>query len=347
MSYYINLDLTNRTVSSSFTNLVEATGSVLVNGAGFSFFDLSQSISSSYALTASYSLNGGSSSFIPTVSASWASASIFSTSASFASSSLNSISASWASTSISTSFATTASFTITSSFSVVSFYDISSSYASSSTSSSFLNGPHTGSTFGTASWAVSASWSPVPISASWASASISSSFLNGPHTGSQFGTSSWAVSSSWAPVPISASWASSSISSSYSITSSFTTIANVANNVSQSNLVGTASVYSQEFILTGSYTNYITATSYNLSNSDNGKLIIVNTSSLAIITVPALNQGFACSFFQSGSGQVQLVGSGQTIINNRAGLSSSFGQYSVISLLQVTPGNYVLQGDVG
>jgi hypothetical protein len=65
------------------------------------------------------------------------------------------------------------------------------------------------------------------MTASYASSSISASFLNGPHTGSQFGTSSWAVSASWASQSISASyslvtvtttsasWASQSLSSSY------------------------------------------------------------------------------------------------------------------------------------
>jgi hypothetical protein len=46
-----------------------------------------------------------------------------------------------------------------------------------SLTASFLNGPATGSVWGTASWA---------------STALTSSFCNGPHTGSQWGTSSWA-----------------------------------------------------------------------------------------------------------------------------------------------------------
>jgi len=136
---------------------------------------------------------------------------------------------------------------------------ISASWASSSLSSSYLNGPHTGSTFGTASWAknaISASWAPAPISASWASSSISSSYLNGPHTGSTFGTASWSVSSSYAMdglgarvVPgesydISCSWASSSISASY------------LNGPHTGSTFGTASwAVSSSYAITSSYAN--------------------------------------------------------------------------------------------
>ncbi len=61
----------------------------------------------------------------------------------------------------------------------------------------------------TASWAISASWAPMPLvsnSSSWASASISASYADE------------ALSASWAPMPTisnSSSWASSSISASY------------------------------------------------------------------------------------------------------------------------------------
>ena len=131
---------------------------------------------------------------------------------------------------------------------------------------------------------------------------------------------------------ISASWASSSLSS---------------NAVSQSNLIGTSSLYSQTYILTGSYKEIITS-SYTLTSTENGRLLIVNSGSIVTLTVPStLPQGFACSMFQSGSGQVTVLGSGVNI-RNRAGLSSSYAQYSVISLIQLdTNGNYLLGGDVG
>lgn len=60
MSYFNTLNLTDRTVSSSFANFVQVTGSILTNGVGNSFFDLSQSmsqsLSSSHALVADSAL---------------------------------------------------------------------------------------------------------------------------------------------------------------------------------------------------------------------------------------------------------------------------------------------------
>jgi hypothetical protein len=100
------------------------------------------------------------------------------------------------------------------------------------------------------------------------------------------------------------------------------------------------------YILTGSYITNI-SNSYTLQNSDNGKLISVNSGSVAIITVPStLPQGFSCILYQSGSGQITVSGSGAQI-RNRAGLSSSYAQYSAISLLQLFNRDYLLQGDVG
>ena len=180
------------------------------------------------------------------------------------------------------------------------------------------------------------------LSASYATFALSASYETNIINSSSFSTSaSYAQTSSYliGYVPptlvtssISASWASSSLSS---------------NAVSQSNLIGTSSLYSQTYILTGSYKEIITS-SYTLTSTENGRLLIVNSGSIVTLTVPStLPQGFACSMFQSGSGQVTVLGSGVNI-RNRAGLSSSYAQYSVISLIQLdTNGNYLLGGDVG
>jgi hypothetical protein len=126
-------------------------------------------------------------------------------------------------------------------------------------------------------------------------------------------------------------------SASYSLTSSYA--------LNSGAITGTGSLYSQAYILTGSYNETITS-SYTLTSNENGKLVIVNSGSLTTITVPnTLPQGFACSMFQSGSGQISVLGSGVNI-RNRAGLSSSYAQYSIISLLQLDTLNYVLQGDM-
>jgi len=152
-------------------------------------------------------------------------------------------------------------------------------------------------------------------------------------TASLMGSSSYSLSSSYA---VTASYASAS---SYTITASYASVA--------ASMIGTASVYSQGFILTGSYTETINA-SVSLSATENGRLLIVNNGSQVTLTVPStLPQGFACSMYQSSSGvnQIKVVGSGVNI-RNRAGLSCSYGQYSVISLVQIDSGNYLLQGDM-
>jgi len=111
-------------------------------------------------------------------------------------------------------------------------------------------------------------------------------------------------------------------------------------------LFGTSNAVALSYLLTGSYYNYVTS-SYTLQNSDNGRLIIGNSGSSMTITVSStLPQGFACNMLQSGSGKIIVAGSGVSIINGH-GLSASFGQYSVINLLQTIDTQYVLQGDVG
>jgi len=138
--------------------------------------------------------------------------------------------ASYASQSLSASFALSASWSPASNSS------LSASFASSSISASFLNGPHTGSTFGTASWANNSLFA---ISASYA-VSASNTIVNSYNVSSSFASSSfvsisssfasasisasYAISASWSPASnssLSASFASSSISASYSTTASF------------------------------------------------------------------------------------------------------------------------------
>ena len=110
-------------------------------------------------------------------------------------------------------------------------------------------------------------------------------------------------------------------------------------------LRGTGSLTAQSFILSGSYTTNLTG-AYILSNRENGKLIVVNFTTNSYVQVSStLSQGFACSFIQTGSGQIMITGSGVNI-RNRAALSSSYGLYSVISLLQLDANNYILQGDL-
>jgi hypothetical protein len=115
----------------------------------------------------------------------------------------------------------------------------------------------------------------------------------------------------------------------------------VTNNV---NMV--SSVSSPVYLATGSYLDVVSS-NYTLANTDNGMLVSVGSGSKVTVTVPSgLSQGFACSLFQSGSGQLVVTGSGGTQILNRAGLSGSAGQWSIISLVQIQNNSYLLQGDL-
>ena len=114
-----------------------------------------------------------------------------------------------------------------------------------------------------------------------------------------------------------------------------------------STLFGTAPAVAQNYIVTGSYTNTQTS-NYNLQASDNGKLILMNSSTNTWITAStSLPQGFACSIMQEGSGQVSVIGgSGVTINTRQSGFSSSYAQYAVITLMQYAANTYVLAGDL-
>jgi hypothetical protein len=191
------------------------------------------------------------------ISSSYASASTVAFSASYASSSNTSVSSSWASASISSSYASVSSVATSASYASSSTVAFSSSFASASISASFLNGFHTGSTWGTASWANNlngtASWASnlagtaswannLAGTASWSTNAISSSFLNGSHTGSTWGTASWASNISSSGITgtiISSSYAGTSSFLSGNATASLWGTASWASNISSSGITGT------------------------------------------------------------------------------------------------------------
>ena len=86
--------------------------------------------------------------------------------------------------------------------------------------------------------------------------------------------------------------------------------------------------------------------SYTLISGDNGKMVVVNFTGLSTVTVPSsLPLGFSCSFLQSGIGQVSISGSGGVNIKNRAASFTSYAQWSLMSIVQLNSGLYLLQGD--
>jgi hypothetical protein len=79
---------------------------------------------------------------------------------------------------------------------------------------------------------------------------------------------------------------------------------------------------------------FVTKTSsYTLTSSENGKVVLVNSASAVTITVPSgLSIGFSCTIVQLGAGQVTIAASGTTL-NSVSGLKivGQHGAASVIS----------------
>ena len=84
---------------------------------------------------------------------------------------------------------------------------------------------------------------------------------------------------------------------------------------------------------------------FTLGNGDNGKIIVINSSSASTITVPSLSVGFNCMIVQKGTGQVSLSASAVTI-SNRYGFTKTAGQYSIITLVCIASGVYIASGDM-
>ena len=275
-------DLTNQYISLSYQDVVQrytqTTASYFLDGLGnvIGFIPLTSlgqqiltadqpsppSVSASYALTASYALNGGSGG--PSVSSSWASHSYSSEISTFV---LASTFADTASLAFESTFADTAS------LAVYSDYAGSSSYAFSASISDTAEVANTASYVGgynidgAVAYADDAEFASTADTASFAwnsaAASIADSasyyppFPNTVPTASYVATASYAdssLSASWAPMPTvsnSSSWASSSISASYSVTASTLTGFNFINTGSWISILNTDTPIVQ--IATGSY----------------------------------------------------------------------------------------------
>lgn len=88
-----------------------------------------------------------------------------------------------------------------------------------------------------------------------------------------------------------------------------------------------------------------TTTSYTLSGSDAGKLIVLNNTSEITVTVPSgLSNGFNCTVLQKGAGAVAFSASGTTI-NNRQSHTKTAGQYAMATLICYDTNTFVLAGD--
>jgi len=88
-----------------------------------------------------------------------------------------------------------------------------------------------------------------------------------------------------------------------------------------------------------------TTTSYTLSASDAGKLIILNNASEITVTVPSgLSNGFNCTVLQKAAGAVVFSANGTTI-NNRQSHTKTAGQYAMATLICYDTNTFILAGD--
>lgn len=84
---------------------------------------------------------------------------------------------------------------------------------------------------------------------------------------------------------------------------------------------------------------------YTLLNTDNGEIVVINSSNPITVTVPSLSVGFNCLIVQRGTGQVTLSASGVTI-SNRYGFTKTAGQHSILTLVCIASGVYIASGDM-
>jgi hypothetical protein len=287
--------------NSSPTNSLDVSGNISCSVITASLFFGT----ASYAITASYALNGGevtltTGSTYP-ITASWATSSI---SASYALSSSHALSS---------SYALSASYVSASNIDGVIF---SSSYAF--TSSYALNAGSAGTTITTGS--------TYPITASWATSSISASYsltasyaLNAGSSGTTLTTGS--------TYQITASWASSSISSSYSLTASYFS----------------GSITSASYALSASYfSGSITSASYALTasyalNGEAGATLITGanyfiTASTSIFASTAVSSDFALdSQYCVTASYTIMAGTSSYLLNYVPTISASWASASISS----------------
>jgi hypothetical protein len=91
--------------------------------------------------------------------------------------------------------------------------------------------------------------------------------------------------------------------------------------------------------------NVQTGTLYELTTSDNGKIITLNNSGAITLTVPSLYAGFNCMIIQLGTGQVSLSGSGTTI-TNRSGFTKTGGTNAIVTLIAINATTFISGGDM-
>jgi hypothetical protein len=280
-TYPITSSWSNNSTTASYALNAGSGGTTLTTGSTYPItsswsnnsLSSSNSISSSYALTASFALNAGTTlttgSTYP-ITSSWSNNSISSSYVLTASYALNGSGSG-------TILTTGSTYPITSSWSNNSNNSISSSYAL--TASFALNGGSGGTTLTTGStYPITSSWSNNSISSSYA---LTASFaLNGGGGGTTLTTGS--------TYPITSSWSNNSVSSSYVLTASY-----ALNSAGGGG--GTTLTTGSTYPITSSWANNVLTASYAL-NSAGGGGTTLTTGSTYPITSSWANNSISASF---------------------------------------------------
>ena len=88
-----------------------------------------------------------------------------------------------------------------------------------------------------------------------------------------------------------------------------------------------------------------TTTARELSDSDNGKVIVCSSSSNVTITLPnTLTAGFGCTVVQSGTGQVSIAAGAGATLSSYVGTSTK-GRYAVLQIIPVGTNSYIVDGE--
>lgn len=88
------------------------------------------------------------------------------------------------------------------------------------------------------------------------------------------------------------------------------------------------------------------STAYTLSDSDSGKLLILNHANEITVTPPTgLSIGFNCSFLQAGQGAIKFAAPEGGTINNRLSHTRTAGQYGMVTFICYESKTFILSGD--
>tara|TARA_A100001011_G_C14314375_1_gene847186 strand:+ start:2516 stop:4624 length:2109 start_codon:yes stop_codon:yes gene_type:complete len=97
-----------------------------------------------------------------------------------------------------------------------------------------------------------------------------------------------------------------------------------------------------------SATMHTMSSNYNLTASDNGKIIVMDNGAGRTITIPSgLVAGFNCLVVQKGAGQVTIAAAGGVTLSNRSSQTKTAGQHAIVTLVHIGGEVYILSGDTG